>query len=95
VPSALVLFGRQLKKLRKSRGLSQEELTEMCNFQRHYIGRIERGDRVISFEYMITIAHALKVRPAQLYEQIPVPKRPARRGEYKGEQKSGYRTKPL
>ena len=94
MPSALVLFGKQLKKVRESRGISQETLTEMCNFQRHYIGRIERADRVISFEYMMTIAHALKVRPAVLYELIPVPKRPPRKGEYKGEQKRGSRTKP-
>jgi transcriptional regulator with XRE-family HTH domain len=95
VPSALVLFGRQLRKLRESRGLSQEELTELCAFQRHYIGRIERAERAISFEYMMRIAHALAVRPAELYKLIPVPKRAPRKGEYKGEQKGGTRKKPL
>jgi len=95
VPSALVLVGRQLRKLRESRDLSQDELTEMCGFQRHYVGRIERGERVVSFEYMMTIAYALRVRPAELYKLIPVPKRPSRKGEYKGEQTRGSRKKPL
>ncbi len=90
----MVLFGRQLRKLRERRGFSQEELTEMCGFQRHYIGRVERAERVVSFEYMMTIAHALQVRPAELYKLIPVPKRPSKPGEYKGEQKRGLRTKP-
>jgi transcriptional regulator with XRE-family HTH domain len=85
VPSALVLFGRQLKKLRESRNLSQERLGELCDFSRHYIGRIERAERVISFEYMMRIAYALAVRPAELYKLIPVPKRMPKKGEYKGE----------
>lgn len=89
VPSALVLFGGQLKKLREARGLSQERLAELCDFNRLYIGRIERGERVISFEYMMRIAFVLKVRPAELYKLIPVPNRPPRKGEFKGQKPSG------
>jgi transcriptional regulator with XRE-family HTH domain len=89
VPSALVLFGEQLRKLREARNLSQERLGELCNFNRLYIGRIERGERVISFEYMMRIAFILKVRPAELYKLLPVPDRMPRKGEYKGQKKSG------
>jgi transcriptional regulator with XRE-family HTH domain len=89
VPSALVLFGRQLKKLREDRKLSQERLGELCNFNRQYVGRIERGERVISFEYMMRIAYNLQVKPADLYKQIPVPSRMPKKGEYKGQKKSG------
>ena len=85
------MVGRQLRKLRESRDLSQDELTEMCG----YVGRIERGERVVSFEYMMTIAYALRVRPAELYKLIPIPKRPSKKGEYKGEQRGGSRKKPL
>ena len=87
----MVLFGRQLKKLRLSRRLSQEKLGELCDFNRHYIGRIERGERVISFEYMMRIAYNLQVRPAELYKQLPVPTRMPKKGEYKGQKKSGTR----
>jgi transcriptional regulator with XRE-family HTH domain len=89
VPSALVLFGKQLKKLREARNLSQERLGELCDFNRQYIGRIERGERVISFEYMMSIAYNLKVRPSELYKQIPIPNRMPKKGEYKGQKKSG------
>ena len=89
MPSALVLFGEQLRKLREARNLSQERLGELCNFNRLYIGRIERGERVISFEYMMRIAFILKVRPAELYKLLPVPDRMPRKGEYKGQKKSG------
>ena len=92
VPGALVLFGKQLKKLREARDLSQERLGELCDFNRLYIGRIERGERVISFEYMMRIAHVLKVRPAELYKRLPVPARMPRKGEFKGQKPSG--TKP-
>jgi len=89
VPSALVWFGRQLKKLREARHLSQERLGELCEFNRHYIGRIERGERVISFESMMRIAYVLKVKPAELFKQISVPDRMPKKGEYKGEKRIG------
>jgi len=92
VPGALVLFGKQLKKLREARDLSQERLGELCDFNRLYIGRIERGERVISFEYMMRIAHVLKVRPAELFKRLPVPARMPKKGEFKGQKPSG--TKP-
>jgi transcriptional regulator with XRE-family HTH domain len=92
VPSALVLFGRQLRKLREARDLSQERLGELCGFNRLYVGRIERGERVISFEYMMRIAFILQVRPLELYRQMPVPARMPKKGEYKGQKTSGTKT---
>jgi transcriptional regulator with XRE-family HTH domain len=95
VPSALVLFGRQLKKLREARELSQERLGELCNFERQYVGRIERGERVISFDGMMRLAFNLQVRPADLYKQVPVPNRMPKKGEYKGQKKSGTKKASL
>lgn len=89
VPSALVLFGRQLRKLREARDLSQEGLGALCNFERQYVGRIERGERIISFDGMMRLAFNLQVKPAELYQQIPVPTRMPKKGEYKGQKKSG------
>ena len=87
VSNALVLFGRQLKKLRRSRHLSQEKLAELCDFQTNQIGRIERAERTVSFEGIIRIAYGLQMPPAQLYKLIPTPKRLPRKGEYKGVKK--------
>ena len=94
MPNASVLFGRQLRKLRERRDLSQEKLGELCDFNRLYIGRIERGERVVSFEYMLRIAFVLKVRPAELYKQLPVPSRMPRKGEFKGQKPSGTKKPP-
>lgn len=91
MPSALVWFGRQLRKLRERRNLSQERLGELCHFGRQYIGRVERGERVVSFEYMMKIAYVLQVKPHELYKQIPVPDRMPKKGEFKGQKKSGAR----
>ena len=95
MPSALVLFGRQLKKVREARDLSQERLGELCDFNRQYVGRIERGERVISFEAMMRLAFILKVRPAELYKQVPVPNHMPKKGEYKGQKKSGVKKVPV
>jgi transcriptional regulator with XRE-family HTH domain len=84
----LVLFGKQLRQLRESRNLSQDRLAEICGFDRHYVGRIERAERVISFEGMMRLAFGLGVQPAELYQLIPPPKRLPKKGEYKGEKKS-------
>jgi hypothetical protein len=53
------------------------------------------GERVISFEYMMRIAYHLQVKPADLYKQIPVPNRMPKKGEYKGQKKSGTKKAPL
>jgi transcriptional regulator with XRE-family HTH domain len=94
VPSALVLFGEQLRRLREARDLSQERLGELCDFNRQYIGRVERGERVISFEGMMRIAFSLKVRPAELYKLMHVPNRMPKKGEFKGQKPSGRKKTP-
>ena len=75
MPSALVLFGKQLRALRKARRLSQEKLAELCDVHRNYIGRIERAERNISFEYVIRLAYGLSIRPAELFKRIPKPRK--------------------
>jgi transcriptional regulator with XRE-family HTH domain len=85
VPNALVLFGKQLKKLRLSRDLSQERLAELCGYETNEIGRIERAERTASFEGIMRIACGLQVPPSELFKLIPTPKRLPKKGEYKGQ----------
>jgi transcriptional regulator with XRE-family HTH domain len=95
VPSALVLFGQQLKKLRLSRDLSQERLSDLCGYETNEIGRIERAERTVSFEGLMRISYGLSMPPAELFKLIPTAKRLPRKGEYSGKKKSGTKKAPL
>lgn len=69
--SARQLFGKRLRAVRTERGISQERLSELVDGHRNFIGRIERGESNLTFDYLIRIAKALKVRPAVLFDTIP------------------------
>lgn len=71
MPSALVLFGRQLRELRLDRKLSQEKLAELCGVHRNYIGRVERAETNMKFDRVIKLSAGLKVRPELLFNLIP------------------------
>lgn len=46
---ALVAFGHALRAMRKSRGVSQEEIVHLCAIDRSYLGAIERGRAELRF----------------------------------------------
>jgi len=75
VPRALVLFGKQVRKLRIERQLSQEKLAEMCHFHRNQIGRIERAEQTVSFDGILQLSYGLAVPPLELWKLVPVQKR--------------------
>ena len=39
-----IVLGRNIRKTRKEKNLSQEKLALMCGLDRSYMGRIERGE---------------------------------------------------
>lgn len=75
MPNALVLFGKQVRKLRIERKLSQEKLAEMCDFHRNQIGRIERAEQTVSFDGILQLSYGLAVPPRELWKHVPVQKR--------------------
>jgi transcriptional regulator with XRE-family HTH domain len=54
-------FGKRLRSLRESQGLSQEAFAESCDLDRTYIGGIERGERNLSLRNIEVIAKALGI----------------------------------
>ncbi len=64
-------FGKQVRKLRLERGLSQEKLAELADLHRNYVGGVERGERNIAIINIVALAHALRVKPAKLLDSLP------------------------
>lgn len=52
-------IGHRIKTMRKSKGITQEQLSETINVSPHYIYEIERGLKQMSLETFISITHAL------------------------------------
>lgn len=70
MPDPLFLFGSTIRDIRKQRGLSQEELADLCGLHRTYVGGIERGERNVALINILYIAKALNVAPADLFSQF-------------------------
>jgi transcriptional regulator with XRE-family HTH domain len=63
-------FGNRVRLLRKERGLSQEDLAELCNLDRTYISGIERGVRNVALRNIEAVASALGITLADLFEGL-------------------------
>ena len=64
-------FGNNLKKIRKTRKIPQDEFAELCNISRAYYGRIERGEHSATIEMCEKIAKALRIHIADLFADLP------------------------
>lgn len=62
------LFGKQLKAIRESRGLTQQEFAELVNLQPNTVGQIEIGYRAASFETIEKIVKNLKIDYCDLFD---------------------------
>ena len=62
------LFGKRLREIRLSRGLSQEALAFEAKLDRTYVSSCERGQRNISLDNIHRLARALRVSPAAFFE---------------------------
>ncbi|MBD1907184.1 helix-turn-helix transcriptional regulator [Trichocoleus sp. FACHB-90] len=70
VAPELEKFGEQVRQLRKALGLSQEDLAELTDLHRTYIGGIERGERNVALINIVRLAKALNVSPSELLKGI-------------------------
>lgn len=64
----LIKFGEKVRKIRKEKGLSQEELAHKADLHRTYIGMIERAEKNITLINIEKIANALEVDLKKLLE---------------------------
>jgi len=63
----LINFGDSVRKFRKEKGLSQEQLAFKADLHRTYIGMIERAEKNITLVNIEKIANALEVDIKELF----------------------------
>lgn len=63
----LYLFGKNLKNIRKSKGLTQEALAEKCGINFKYYSAIERGKVNVSFNTITKIAKGLGINIKEMF----------------------------
>ena len=54
-------LGRRVRMQRKLLGMTQEMLSELVGVSCSYIGLIERGDRKLSIETLVSLSEALRI----------------------------------
>jgi len=59
-------FGKKVRHFRKLKNLSQDELAELSELHRTYIGSVERGERNITLLNANKIANALTISLTEL-----------------------------
>lgn len=64
------VFGRVLQRLRKTQGLSQEELSLRSGLDRTFISRLEGGQRQPTISTLIKLAQALNVTAASIVAEV-------------------------
>lgn len=61
-----IQFGQLVRKYRKEKSMSQEHLALLCNMDRSYLGRIERGEVNPTLEKLYELAKSLDVNVKDL-----------------------------
>lgn len=56
-------IGHAIRTCRVDQKITQEKLALLCNIDRSYLGRIERGEVNITVLKLYEIAHILKIEP--------------------------------
>jgi len=62
-----IQFGLLVRKYRKEKNMSQEQLALLCNMDRSYLGRIERGEVNPTLEKIYEIANSLHIDVKNLF----------------------------
>ena len=61
-----IQFGQLVRKYRKERNMSQEQLALLCNIDQSYLDRIEIGEVNPTLEKIYELASSLETLPSKL-----------------------------
>lgn len=62
-------FGKNLKRLRLKKGISQESLALSADIDRTYIPSIEKGERNVSITIVEKLSNALNVNISEFFKE--------------------------
>ena len=63
------IVARNLRKLRRSRRLSQEELADRAGINRNYVGMLEREENAATVDMLEKLADVLDVDPIEFFKR--------------------------
>ena len=64
---SIILFGKHLRMIRKSKGYSMEKLADLSSFEYSQISRIELGQINTSLDTIFKLAKALEISPKEFF----------------------------
>lgn len=64
------MLGEHIRKLRHQKGFSQEDLAEVADIHRNFLGEIERGKKGVTLETLFRLSRALDVTPESIISAI-------------------------
>ena len=69
-PKHLKKLGESVRRRRQSLALSQEQLAELVDCHRNYVGNVERGQQNPTIDMLVRFANALQIKIAFLMSDI-------------------------
>lgn len=75
IPEKLVIsyqkeFGKNVKRLRHAKGLSQLDLTVLCGMEKTAISRIENGRTNVTIKTIVILGYYLDVSTTNLFNEM-------------------------
>lgn len=68
--NANIALGKIISDLRKSAGISQEELAERASIHRTYVSQLERGLKSPTIIILIKLSKALETTPSKIMKML-------------------------
>lgn len=71
-------LGERIRRLRKERNLSQDQLAELSGLHTNYVGQVERGEKNLTIETLKKVVDGLGVSLEELFRYLgPMKKKDA------------------
>ena len=63
-----ILIGSRIKDIRESKGMTQQQISDICDFEKSTVSRIEAGRTNLTVKNLYKISKALKVRMKEIID---------------------------